>query len=57
MFLTGIGLALLVDTLKLSRPNVVLQIDVENVKRNLPDMYPNFVGDVGGWVSGYVSRN
>ena len=34
----------------------MLQIDVENEKRNLPDMYPEFVGDVGGWVSGYVSR-
>ena len=51
----GLGLILLVDTIRSIQPDVVVQIDSASVGRNLPFITPDFVAFQPGWLTSAVT--
>ncbi|XP_069142610.1 polynucleotide 5'-hydroxyl-kinase NOL9-like [Argopecten irradians] len=48
-FITGIGLRLLIDTLKIVQPDLVVQLDSKHTEGNLPSITPSYISESEGW--------
>ncbi|XP_033744873.1 polynucleotide 5'-hydroxyl-kinase NOL9-like [Pecten maximus] len=48
-YITGLGLRLLIDTLKIVQPDLVIQIDSKHMDGNLPALTAPYVSESEGW--------